>query len=214
MTDTHDQRAFEAAWKICSAWDGKITKPVLRKVIAAYLREIEAGGLTMVQIKPLEWVDLSTGSIAHTPFGIYQARWSATSTSTDRSHEMIIAGGQLAKSYHAGASEAKAAAQADYEQRIISALIPPTLPHVVGWIYEDELPEGYPYDEMYPFSRVDDRRIAELVRALQPFADQAETFDSPDGVEIIPDGFEPAIVGHTIGDLRRARATLARGVGK
>jgi hypothetical protein len=42
MTDT-DQRALEAAWKICSAWDGKITKPVLRKVIEAYLKEIENG---------------------------------------------------------------------------------------------------------------------------------------------------------------------------
>lgn len=40
MTGT-DDRAFEAAWKACSAWDGKITKPVLRKAIAAYLREID-----------------------------------------------------------------------------------------------------------------------------------------------------------------------------
>jgi hypothetical protein len=32
---TPEERAFEAAWKICSAWDGKITKPVLRKAIAA-----------------------------------------------------------------------------------------------------------------------------------------------------------------------------------
>ncbi|ASS55868.1 hypothetical protein [Rhizobium leguminosarum] len=35
-----DQRAFDAAWKICSAWDGKITKPVLRKAIDAALKEI------------------------------------------------------------------------------------------------------------------------------------------------------------------------------
>jgi hypothetical protein len=39
---TPEQRAFLAAWKICSAWDGKITKPVLRKAIAAYVKEIEA----------------------------------------------------------------------------------------------------------------------------------------------------------------------------
>lgn len=39
MTDTND-RAFEAAWKACSSWDGKITKPVLRKAIEAYLREL------------------------------------------------------------------------------------------------------------------------------------------------------------------------------
>lgn len=40
---TPEERAFIAAWKICSAWDGKITKPVLRKVIAAALKEIENG---------------------------------------------------------------------------------------------------------------------------------------------------------------------------
>jgi hypothetical protein len=40
MSMTPEERAFEAAWKICSAWDGKITKPVLRKVIEAYMREL------------------------------------------------------------------------------------------------------------------------------------------------------------------------------
>lgn len=39
---TRDDRAFEAAWKACSSWDGKITKPVLRKAIEAYIKEIEA----------------------------------------------------------------------------------------------------------------------------------------------------------------------------
>jgi hypothetical protein len=38
---TTEERAFLAAWKICSAWDGKITKPVLRKAIAAYVKEVE-----------------------------------------------------------------------------------------------------------------------------------------------------------------------------
>lgn len=41
MSNSDTDRAFEAAWKACSAWDGKITKPVLRKVIEAYIREIE-----------------------------------------------------------------------------------------------------------------------------------------------------------------------------
>lgn len=40
---TTDDRALEAAWKACSAWDGKITKPVLRKAIEACLKEIENG---------------------------------------------------------------------------------------------------------------------------------------------------------------------------
>ena len=50
-------------------------------------------------------------------------------------------------------------------------------------------------------------RVAELEGALKPFAEQAENFDS-DGKEFVPDEFEPAIVGHTIGDLRKARAVL------
>jgi hypothetical protein len=37
---TPEERAFDAAWKICSAWDGKITKPVLRKAIAAAIKEM------------------------------------------------------------------------------------------------------------------------------------------------------------------------------
>lgn len=41
---TPEECAFLAAWKICSAWDGKITKPVLRKVIAAYVKEFEMAG--------------------------------------------------------------------------------------------------------------------------------------------------------------------------
>lgn len=79
-------------------------------------------------------------------------------------------------------SEAKAAAQSDYENRIRSALSP--------------APVG-----------VD---IEEVKRVLKPFADQAETFDSPGGAEFVPDSFEPAIVGHTIGDLRNARALLSK----
>jgi hypothetical protein len=40
-----DDRAFEAAWKACSSWDGKITKPVLRKAIAAAIKETRAAAL-------------------------------------------------------------------------------------------------------------------------------------------------------------------------
>lgn len=29
----------------------------------------------------------------------------------------------------------------------------------VGWMYEDELPHGYPYDAMYPYSKVDGVRM-------------------------------------------------------
>lgn len=44
-TDGPDDRAFEAAWKACSSWDGKITKPVLRKAIAAAIKETRAAAL-------------------------------------------------------------------------------------------------------------------------------------------------------------------------
>lgn len=49
--------------------------------------------------------------------------------------------------------------------------------------------------------------IARLREALAPFANQAETYDSC-GSEFVPDEFMPAIVDHTIGDLRKARAAL------
>ncbi|WP_137136578.1 hypothetical protein [Rhizobium sp. FKY42] len=32
-------------------------------------------------------------------------------------------------------------------------------PHIAGWIFEDELPESYPYDAMYPYSKVDGVRL-------------------------------------------------------
>jgi hypothetical protein len=50
--------------------------------------------------------------------------------------------------------------------------------------------------------------VRALIEALAPFADQAETFDSC-GKEFVPAEFRPAIVDHTIGDLRKARAALA-----
>ena len=32
-------------------------------------------------------------------------------------------------------------------------------PEVVAWIYEDELSDTYPYDLMYPYSKVDGVRL-------------------------------------------------------
>lgn len=37
--------------------------------------------------------------------------------------------------------------------------------HGPGWIYEDELPEGYPYDEMFQHSKVDGVRMFPSVAA-------------------------------------------------
>lgn len=45
---TTEERAFEAAWKACSSWDGKITKPVLRKAIEAYIKEIDGEPVAII----------------------------------------------------------------------------------------------------------------------------------------------------------------------
>lgn len=31
----------------------------------------------------------------------------------------------------------------------------PQIPVIIGWVNEDELPENYPYEKMFPFSKVD-----------------------------------------------------------
>lgn len=67
-------------------------------------------------VKPLEWVDLSDSCIAHTPFGVYKVAQAGETVN------MFIARSELPKSFHATADEAKAAAQADYAARILSAL--------------------------------------------------------------------------------------------
>lgn len=51
----------------------------------------------------------------------------------------------------------------------------PQLPAVIGWINEDELPENYPYDKMFPFSKVD------IIRMFPVYAPQL-----PDLPELLP----------------------------
>lgn len=41
----------------------------------------------------------------------------------------------------------------------------------VGWIHEDELPEGYPYDAMFPFSKVD---VVRMFPVYAPIAQNAQ----------------------------------------
>lgn len=54
---TTEERALEAAWKACSAWDGKITKPVLRKAIDAAIAETLDS----------KWMDIETVPKDNTP---------------------------------------------------------------------------------------------------------------------------------------------------
>lgn len=77
-----------------------------------------------VAVKALEWVDVSGGCIAHTPFGTCDARFNMHGTDT-RQYEMIPAGGTLPVSFHDSLEAAKAAAQADYEARVRAALASP-----------------------------------------------------------------------------------------
>jgi hypothetical protein len=51
-----------------------------------------------------------------------------------------------------GSSPGKAAAMSEIKT-------PAPVDHVVGWIYEDELPKNYPYDAMFPHSKVDGVRM-------------------------------------------------------
>jgi hypothetical protein len=49
---------------------------------------------------------------------------------------------------------------------------------VLSWINEDELPSGYPYDSMFPFSKVD------IVRMFPVFAPPAPA--APEGWKLVP----------------------------
>lgn len=44
---------------------------------------------------------------------------------------------------------------------------------VIAWIHEDELPDSYPYDEMFPFSKVDVVRMFPVYAPLQTTAPQS-----------------------------------------
>ncbi len=52
----------------------------------------------------------------------------------------------------------------------------------IAWINEDELPTGYPYDAMFPYSKVD------IVRMFPVFAPQATV---PKGYALVPTAPHP-----------------------
>lgn len=45
------------------------------------------------------------------------------------------------------------------ELAIRNALMASMEVSIIGWLFEDELPSGYPYEEMYEFSKVDGVRL-------------------------------------------------------
>jgi hypothetical protein len=58
----------------------------------------------------------------------------------------------------------------------------------VAWIYEDELPENYPYDAMFPYSKVDGVR---LFPVYAPLAAQVQDVAIPEGWQIVPKELTP-----------------------
>lgn len=93
-----------------------------KEIIAA---EASLSASTESVVKPLEWVNLSSGQVASTPFGGYQVRGAIMTTRTNRPFELMMPKGEYPISTHATEDAAKAAAQADYERRVLSALIIP-----------------------------------------------------------------------------------------
>lgn len=73
-----------------------------------------------VEVVKLNWVEVSYGFIAHTPFGTYKLslNWGDHCETA-----MVIAGGEFPKSFHSDGEEAKAAAQADFERRILTCVV-------------------------------------------------------------------------------------------
>jgi len=45
-------------------------------------------------------------------------------------------------------------------------------PAIVGWLFEDELPDNYPYDAMFPYSKVDGVRMFPVFAPPAPQAEQ------------------------------------------
>lgn len=117
----------------------------IRAALEAALSASDAEPVCTVAAKALEWVYVSYGGIAHTPFGMYEARFNMHGRDTSQ-YEMIPAGGTLPVSFHDSLKEAKAAAQADYDARVRSALVSPadTSPVIPeGWQLVPNEPTAY-----------------------------------------------------------------------
>ncbi len=92
-----------------------------------------------VEVKKLEW----NGGRAETPFGYYNIDDQTDRTALELNGRLpfLLSGSRLVMSRHESLAEAKAAAQADYEQRILSALSPVGVSAAgepFAWTWEDE----------------------------------------------------------------------------
>jgi rubrerythrin len=76
---------------------------------------------------------------------------------------------------------------------------------IVGWVYEDQLPENYPYDAMFPFSKVDIVRMFP-VYAPSSIADASKLGQGDVGArarELLAAEYERAGAVHTANDIRQ-----------
>jgi hypothetical protein len=107
--------------------------------ITAALSEQQAGE---VKIKPLEWPNDSDWNIATSELGRYVVR---PCLATNFSGQWLLrrAGAENSdKTLYPSEDAAKAAAQADYEQRIRSALVDVPAVEPVAWLPADDAPRG------------------------------------------------------------------------
>ena len=105
----------------------------VRQVIAAALPYLSAP--CAVEVMELNWVEVSYGFIAHTAFGTYKVK-----ADVDQ-FMMINSGSEFPTSYHDNHFEAKAAAQADFERRILSNVV--TKPVDVAAVRRQAFEEGF-----------------------------------------------------------------------
>lgn len=146
MSDTHttahipDEAVQAAADKYSDGGGHGLDMPdiieVSRDMIAAALPHLSAP--CAVEVRQLEFVEVSYGFIAHTAFGTYKisVKWGEYEKVA-----MVIAGGELHKSFHDDTEAAKAAAQADFERRILSCIV--TKPVDVAAVRKQAFEEGF-----------------------------------------------------------------------
>lgn len=73
----------------------------------------------------------------------------------------------------------------------MSSPVPASAVKIVGWVHEDELPQGYPYDAMFPHSRVDGVRMFPVfapVPAPPAEAEGVEALANACGAEAVAPG--------------------------
>ena len=180
--------------------------------------------MTEMQVKPLEWLDMTYGMQPHWtaryPFGVFDIRHEA-----DQAWPWVVRPFITEQSNYKTLEEAKAAAETEYEARIRSALIPaPAVPDdVATW---RQRADGFAKSnqtlrcDLTEAQRTIEAQAAELARyreALGPFAAVAEHDigdDETDGEAFRPMQFVNRAPKLTVGDLRRARAALTQPTGE